>query len=110
MTSMGLPACGLPSAEFQSGNRVGHGNQLGIAFLPEHRSIKDKEPVGTMPLFSVWYVSPIVTRTLCDTFLKRRLSWLRTSRLMFWIRSRKTDVGEEALSLVRPGEVFRGTF
>jgi len=28
---------------------------------------------------------------------------------MIWIQSRKTDVGEEALSLVRPGEVFRGT-
>jgi hypothetical protein len=99
MTSIGLPACGLPSAEFQSGNRVGHGNQRGIAFLPEHRFTKDKEPVGTLPLLSVWYVSPIVTRTPCDTYLKRRLSWLRTSRLMIWIRSRNTDVGEEALSL-----------
>lgn len=71
MTSIGLPACGLPSAEFQSGNRVGHGNQLGIAFHPEHRFTKDKEPVDTLPPFSVRYVSPIVTRTLCDTFLKR---------------------------------------
>jgi hypothetical protein len=71
-TSIGLPTCGLPSAEFQSGNRVGHGNQLGIAFHPEHRFTKDKEPVGTLPLFSVWYVSPIVTTTPCDTFLKKK--------------------------------------
>jgi len=68
MTSIGLPVCGLPSAEFQSGNRVGHGNQLGIAFHPEHRFSKDKEPVGTLPLFSVWFVSPIVTTTPYDTF------------------------------------------
>jgi hypothetical protein len=71
MTSIGLPACGLPSAEFQSGNTVGHGNQLGIAVHPEHRFTKDKEPVGTLPVFSVRYVSPNVTRSLCDTSLKR---------------------------------------
>jgi len=70
MTSIGLPACGPPSAEFQSGNRVGHGNQLGIAFHPEHRFTKDKDSVGTLPLFSVWYVSPIVATTPSDTFKK----------------------------------------
>jgi hypothetical protein len=72
MTSIGLTACGLPSAEFQSGNRVGHGNQLGIAFHPEHRFTKDKVPVGILPLFSVWYVFPIVTTTPGDTLFKKK--------------------------------------